>query len=46
MQFDDAICGYTICTEEAGDEAIGESHKCIKLSPVDGFSVDFFSSEP
>ena len=31
---------------DAGDEAISESHKCMDLSPADGSSVHFFSSEP
>ena len=46
MQFDDAICEYAICAEIPGDEAISESHKCMDLSPLDGSSVCFFSSEP
>ena len=31
---------------DAGAEAISESHKCMDLSPADGSSVHFFSSEP
>ena len=46
MQIDDAICGYAICVWDTGDEAISESHICIDLSPMDGSSVDIFSSEP
>ena len=30
---------------DTGDDAISKSHKCIDLSPVDGSSVYFFSSE-
>ena len=52
MQFDDAICSCAIrsyavrahASEDAGDEAISESHKCIDLSPVDGSSIHFCSS--
>ena len=48
---DYAICmlflDYAICAlGGSGDEAINESHKCLHLTPVDGSSVDFFSSEP
>ena len=38
---------YAICAlGGSGDEAINESHKCLHLTPVDGSSVIFFSSEP
>ena len=30
---------------DTGDEAISESHECIDLSPADGSSVHFYSSE-
>ena len=40
-----AICGYAICAGDAGDEAISKSYKCMDLSPVDGSSVRFLSSE-
>ena len=33
-------------SRDAEDEAISESHKCMDLTPVDGSSVVFFSSEP
>ena len=48
MQFDDAICKYSICrytiyARDAGDEAISKSYKYMDLSPVNGSSVNFFS---
>lgn len=54
MQFDRCnlqICYLWVCdmridvVGDAGDEATSRSYKCLHLTPVDGSSVGFFSSE-
>ena len=39
----ETACNLMMRPGDAGDEATGESHKCMHVAPVDGSSVHFFS---